>query len=181
MKLKIALGGAVAALALAGQARALDFDFSFSYDPDLPVFGVNIPGTVTGRIYGLQDNSFSSATEVLIESHPSGLTGLPAGAFTGQQYATQLGQFINANWFEVVNGQIVDGQYQIFGGYLDLNIAEQFNALVSPDQHTRVQNEFGLNGISFTAAPEPAAWALMLLGFGAVGYSLRRRRAFAAA
>ncbi|MGZ3403601.1 MAG: PEPxxWA-CTERM sorting domain-containing protein [Phenylobacterium sp.] len=176
MRQKMALGGAVAALALAGQAHALDFDFSFAYDPDLPVFGANIPGAVTGRIFGLDDNAFSSASDVEIFTHPSGVTGLPSGVFSAQQYANQLGQFINANWFEVENGQVVDGQYQIFGGYLDLNIAEQFNALVSPDQHTRVQNQLGLGGISFTAAPEPAAWALMLIGFGAMGYALRRRR-----
>ena len=31
------------------------------------------------------------------------------------------------------------------------------------------------------AVPEPATWALMIAGFGAVGASLRRRRAFAVA
>jgi hypothetical protein len=30
--------------------------------------------------------------------------------------------------------------------------------------------------VSFDAVPEPATWALMLLGFGAVGWQLRRRR-----
>lgn len=37
----------------------------------------------------------------------------------------------------------------------------------------------GLNGtIGFTAAavPEPGTWALMLVGFGAIGFSMRRRR-----
>jgi hypothetical protein len=27
-----------------------------------------------------------------------------------------------------------------------------------------------------TAVPEPGTWALMLVGFGAVGFSMRRRR-----
>ena len=27
-----------------------------------------------------------------------------------------------------------------------------------------------------TAVPEPASWALMLMGFGAIGYGVRRQR-----
>ena len=34
-----------------------------------------------------------------------------------------------------------------------------------------------INGsLSFTAVPEPATWALMLLGFGGIGMAMRRRR-----
>ena len=33
-------------------------------------------------------------------------------------------------------------------------------------------------GFSFTAVPEPGTWAMMLLGFGAVGYSMRRRSSY---
>ncbi|AYJ86404.1 PEP-CTERM sorting domain-containing protein [Sphingomonas paeninsulae] len=38
-----------------------------------------------------------------------------------------------------------------------------------------VKANFTLNAIS-SAAPEPATWAFMIFGFGAAGYSLRRRR-----
>lgn len=34
---------------------------------------------------------------------------------------------------------------------------------------------------AFSAAPEPASWALMLVGFGALGYAARRKRAAIAA
>ena len=34
-----------------------------------------------------------------------------------------------------------------------------------------------LDGVSVTAVPEPATWALMLAGFGMVGFAVRRRRA----
>jgi hypothetical protein len=36
---------------------------------------------------------------------------------------------------------------------------------------------FELESFADTAVPEPAAWALMILGFGAVGAAIRRRRA----
>ena len=31
-------------------------------------------------------------------------------------------------------------------------------------------------GATFSATPEPASWALMIVGFGAVGATMRRRR-----
>jgi hypothetical protein len=33
-----------------------------------------------------------------------------------------------------------------------------------------------LDGVSVTAVPEPAAWAMMLLGFGGIGAAVRYRR-----
>lgn len=38
-----------------------------------------------------------------------------------------------------------------------------------------------LDGVSLVAVPEPAVWALMLMGFGGVGAAIRRRRRLAAA
>jgi hypothetical protein len=37
---------------------------------------------------------------------------------------------------------------------------------------------FSTNKVSLTAAavPEPATWAMMLFGFGGIGYSMRRKR-----
>ena len=34
-----------------------------------------------------------------------------------------------------------------------------------------------LGGLSVAAVPEPATWAMMLLGFGAIGFTMRRRNA----
>lgn len=39
----------------------------------------------------------------------------------------------------------------------------------------------GYDDFSFDALPEPSTWAMMLLGFGAIGLSLRRRRQSAVA
>lgn len=42
-------------------------------------------------------------------------------------------------------------------------------------------SDFAPDNANITAVPEPRAWALMILGFGAVGATLRRRRRFWAA
>jgi len=33
-----------------------------------------------------------------------------------------------------------------------------------------------VGNLNVTAVPEPATWAMMLIGFGAIGWQLRRRR-----
>jgi PEP-CTERM motif len=185
MNWKILIAGAAASLALASQAQALDFNFSFSADPDLAVSpGVNIPGTVTGRIFGLQDNTDGQqATDVEIFSYPVGIQDLPGTPFSVADYAAFLNGFldnpnigITQNDFDVQNGQITFAIYQIFGGYFDMNVQNQFNSMVSPDSRTRVQNLGGFGAITFSAAPEPATWGLMLLGFGGLGAVMRSRR-----
>ncbi|NUS21266.1 MAG: PEP-CTERM sorting domain-containing protein, partial [Mesorhizobium sp.] len=45
----------------------------------------------------------------------------------------------------------------------------------SPQQLT-VSN-FSLNGTNFGApVPEPATWAMMIIGFGGIGFAMRRQR-----
>lgn len=41
---------------------------------------------------------------------------------------------------------------------------------------TSTQNAFEIDSISVAAVPEAATWAMMLLGFGAIGVSMRRRK-----
>jgi hypothetical protein len=54
---------------------------------------------------------------------------------------------------------------------IPVTAGESFNLLV-----TSTSQKLGSYSVSFVfAVPEPATWALMILGFGAVAYSMRRR------
>lgn len=55
-----------------------------------------------------------------------------------------------------------------------------FNEVISKDIYTGgPPRDFGARGTFFavTPVPEPVTWALMLVGFGAIGWSMRRRYA----
>ena len=38
------------------------------------------------------------------------------------------------------------------------------------------QNAFEVDNFAINGVPEPATWAMMLLGFGAIGFAMRRRK-----
>lgn len=175
MKLKLLIAGVAAATSVASFANAMNFFFSFTNDPGLG----NVAGTVTGEIFGLTDNATSAATSVVIDSVPTALTGLPSTPFTAAAYAADLGEFIGSNSFTVTSGAVTNADYQIWGGDFALNVGGAFNSLSSPDASERVQNLDGMGGITFSvasAAPEPAAWTMMVLGIGALGGAMRSAR-----
>ncbi|MEO1969825.1 MAG: FxDxF family PEP-CTERM protein [Sphingomonadaceae bacterium] len=60
------------------------------------------------------------------------------------------------------------------GSILMQTIAGTYTLTVEGSANTAAT--YGGN-ITFSAVPEPATWALMILGFGAVGFSMRRRSA----
>jgi hypothetical protein len=56
-----------------------------------------------------------------------------------------------------------------------------FNNGTAPRSDGSGDNYAGLDNVRLTAVPEPAAWAMMIAGFGLAGATLRRRRGLAAA
>ena len=62
-------------------------------------------------------------------------------------------------------------QYALLG----LNLGAGTYTLHINGSYTGRVSSFG-GDINFAAVPEPATWAMMLLGFGAVGFAMRRRR-----
>jgi hypothetical protein len=158
---------AAVALTLAGvpsaHAGTLSFFFSFSN-----VTG-SVPGTVTGEVTGLADNSTSSATNVFIDSYPSAL-----GLSLITPFDTIADQAINS--FTVNNGQITAAQYFAVGvGSYALGINRIGGNFLENASGPEVFNGNGLQGVIFTAVPEPSTWALLLLGFAGLGFVFVRR------
>ena len=68
-------------------------------------------------------------------------------------------------------------------GSFTLTYGSNVSALTLTDFYVRYQGLSGLNGIGSATGrevtppvPEPSTWALMLFGFGALGFAMRRRR-----
>ena len=183
------------ATSVATPASALDFLFSFTNDVG------NVSGTVTGEVFGLVDNSTSAATSVQIFTWPAGL--IPAGSQAS--YSAPLDATTwsvqGGNSFTVVNGLVTSGAFHADNStavsFLDrlwLNFGPcssgptcSFLSLGSDDaQYVWT----GVGGTTFCSptgpcstlggpaggVPEPASWAMMLLGFGAIGGALRSRK-----
>lgn len=71
----------------------------------------------------------------------------------------------------VITGQAFSGKSQTFSVSDSGSHVLAYTALVSAGDNTAF-----IDGVSVVAVPEPATWAMMLLGFGMVGVGLRYRR-----
>ena len=74
-------------------------------------------------------------------------------------------------------------------GSFTLSYGSNVSALALQDFYVRYQGPTGLNGMGSATGrevvtppvPEPSTWAMMLFGFGALGFAMRRRRQLAPA
>ena len=142
-----------------------------------------VAGTFKGEIFGLIDNSTSSATKVLIESFPSGLNSLASPPVDAILWNQQ-----NQNSFTVSGGQITAGGFwadktvngNLTGFQLFLN-GSSFNYLNLDGKNAKAI--WGANGINATnfsrvspaGTPEPGSYALFA-GVFLCGAVVRRRR-----
>jgi hypothetical protein len=145
----------------------------------LNISGMNLNGPVDAGVGVTPSLAVFSATPGLIDVY-SGVSG-PAqfGSGSGRQASSSSG-----NSFYLFGG---DNRIGVSSGYLSgqsINSTTLFSGatfaslgltlgtfvFTTPADTVTVQI-----GASAGAVPEPATWAMFLLGFGAVGYSMRRR------
>ncbi len=181
---KIALLAAGALLS-AAPALATTVLFQFASDSSTQIIGrTQVPGTVQGSLIGLTDNSTSLPTFISITQVDPGI-GILLGTYTsdiseGTGITLSGGQVTAANL--LFNFTSAGNGFQLRLNFEDMNFLH-WNGGATPIVGTG--NVLGFGGATYgqpgNAVPEPAAWAMMLGGFGLVGTSLRRRQRLATA
>lgn len=129
-------------------------------------------------------NAIAGGTYILsFDAYASDLSGVaPIGS--GLDYNTPMNQHLEINLSGAANGQIFTGTYAPAWGSYSYDISSFITAsglytLSFGEVDNQLFYNFGLDNVSLRSAgavPEPATWAMMLLGFGAIGYSLRSRK-----
>lgn len=87
--------------------------------------------------------------------------------------------FINDNYVDGTDTDLTQNSQPLGGFYglsdFDPNVNDTYRVDLASDGHTLTV--FAQLGSGASAVPEPATWAMMLLGFGAIGVTMRRRNA----
>lgn len=187
-------GAAMAALALPGNASAATYIVDAQAHS---ISGGSGTGLDTGLVFSMGDalkiSSFVqdlwSAGALPRYSNADGLTGdrhANAADDSGEAPGTLIGTdfgLLDISGFSApygaLVGQYADGTFQLFGSHFNGSAAGTGNLTLYYWDSNSGDN-FG--DISFDviagaagAVPEPATWAMMILGMGAVGGSMRRR------
>ncbi|NJC04930.1 hypothetical protein GGQ97_000723 [Sphingomonas kaistensis] len=134
--------------------------------------GINAAGqTITSGGFDPILALFDGSGELVGENDDGGLN-VPADATTGSRYDTFLQALLQPGTYTV-------------------SVAAYSNFAIGPNLSNGFENDGTFDGranrwafdilnvnsaIQVGAVPEPGTWALMLVGFGAIGASLRRRR-----
>jgi hypothetical protein len=115
-----------------------------------------------GKQYEL---SFSYAAD------PAGLNS-PVNFYVFAQGATvSIESFVRDPSFDTTNPGWTTQSFRFIADRVNTRITFNTNAAGSNAQTNAL-----IDFVSLTAVPEPATWALLIAGFGMVGFSMRRRR-----
>ena len=170
-------------VSLAANASAATYSFTFYDDPSASIFNrTHLGGSVTGLIYGLEDDledQTPDAVEFTSDVSGLGLVDLFYDVFT----------FIGGDGISVSGGQITSADLSlnfddsaVQGTQLRLN-ASDYNSLIwngGGGPFAGIGNRDGFAGVTFTQlseVPVPASLPLILVGMGAFGLMRRRKKA----
>ncbi|MCA1652700.1 MAG: PEPxxWA-CTERM sorting domain-containing protein [Sphingomicrobium sp.] len=128
--------------------------------------GFNVPSFITLTNIGL----FASGSGTNLLTNAFSFTAAPSGSLASQ---FSDGTSVGALSF----GGVSTGSYDIFsqsvGTTSGANYTLSFNLSSNGSPNgLRISASDALDG----AVPEPATWAMMLIGFGAVGFAMRRQK-----
>jgi hypothetical protein len=198
MKLKVIASAALgASILISGATPASANDFFFSFTNDVG----NVAGTVTGEVFGLVDNATSAATSVQVFTWPSALIPLAsqptypppidatAWALQFGNSFTVAGGVVTSGAFHADNSTGVSGLDRLWLNFGPCSSGPTCSFLSLGSDNTQYVWT-GVGGTTFCATtgpctvlggpgggvPEPAAWALMLIGFGGLGAAMRYNR-----
>ncbi len=170
-----------------GQSLVADFNnpaqpeavaAGYTLDLDGATVGVNEGGSgYSGTIDG--DNTHYLTIPGNASATLTSLKGLKSFSFyLGSPDSYNKVQFIGLNGYnETLSGGGLSGGYvgQSWGWGQRVNF-DFGNARVTQVILTSSGNSFEIDNFAAAAVPEPATWAMMIMGFGAVGAMVRRRR-----
>lgn len=171
MKIRyLAAALAASALAIAGPASAAQYAFSFTTNQIL--FGSNQSGSGT---FTVSDT---------LSTSPLGIMGYQVTAISGMLNGSAingLSGFQGSDNYFYKTGSFVDGSgigFTTVGG----TSASLYFASVAQRYQLTTTSPFSSGYVTASATllpgavPEPATWAMMLVGFGSIGVAIRRRR-----
>jgi hypothetical protein len=92
------------------------------------------------------------------------------GTIGDEPFCATFGE-INRCWGSIAQGSAEGANSRIWGG-----IHYDFDRTNGLDLGGRI-GRFALAQSTFSATPEPATWAMMLIGFGVIGGAMRRKKA----
>lgn len=168
----LAAGMAAGMMVLAGPASAADYIINFSTSQVL--FGsaqtgnatITTSDTLTSNALGLMGYKILSITGMLGTSAINGLSGFQGS----DNYFYKTGNFVDASGlgFTTVGGTSASLYFASSAQRYQLTTTSPFTSGY-------------VTATATPAVPEPAVWATLMLGFGGVGFALRRRKAAIAA
>jgi hypothetical protein len=159
---------AAAALLIASVSNADAAVFDFSYTT---LSGITTHGQVTATDLG----GFFSVDDVTGNRNGAGITGYDFFDDTPQSFNYALGQVSDVDFSYYIGADNYEIRFPGNGN----NFGTEF-LLGAPGFDTSLLvTSFSLTPAA-PAVPEPATWALMIVGFGGVGLGMRHRRNVAA-